>query len=107
MASQYTPHARSAVSLAYLATQAAVNGNIKPLASSLAMECAGDALACLVSLRHSDFAARCSLAHKAVAEASHWAACAQRDQPELLRWRVALHAWALALDLIQQQQQAG
>jgi hypothetical protein len=100
MAAQYSANARAAVSLAFLATQSACNGNIQPLPVSLAIECAGDALACLVTQRTADFAARCTLAHKATAEAYHWAHSAGLEQSELLRWRVAFQAWALAADMV-------
>ena len=100
MSAQYSANARAAVSLAFLATQSAVNGDIKPLAVALAVECAGDALACLVTSRLSDFPARCSLAHKASAGAYHWANSAGLEQSDILRWRVAFQAWALAADLV-------
>jgi hypothetical protein len=100
MSAQYSANARAAVSLAFLATQSATNGNIQALAVSLAIECAGDALACLVTARMSDFPARCTLAHKASAEAYHWAISAQLEQSDILRWRVAFQAWALAADLV-------
>jgi len=100
MSAQYSANARAAVSLAFLATQSATNGNIKPFAVSLAIECAGDALACLVTARMNDFPARCSLAHKAAAEAYLWSITAQLEQPEILRWRVAFQAWALATELV-------
>lgn len=102
MAAQYSENARVAVALAFLATKAAVNGNIQPLPASLAIECAGDALACLVTTRTADFLQRCTLAHKATAEAYHWAHSAGLEQAELLRWRVAFQAWALAAHMVKE-----
>jgi hypothetical protein len=98
--SQYTPHARAALSLAYLSTQSAANGNLEPLAFALAMECAGDVLASLITARMGDLPARCTLAHKATAEAYMFAITAQLEQSDILRWRVANAAWSLAADLV-------
>jgi hypothetical protein len=97
----YTPSTRSAISLAFLATLSAVNGDISSPAPALALERASEALSCLVSMQmHHDFAGRCLLAHRASADAWRASLSAQAEQAELLRWRVAAQSWALAVSLL-------
>jgi hypothetical protein len=104
---QYTSKPHRAIALAFTATSLAFDGQLNSLVAVRALDSAADVMSTLVSMRlpGGELRGLVLSAHRANTEAYEWLLAAEAEPVMLARWRMAMYAWELAHELVDEAAQ--